>query len=60
LKEGSLTGELVAVPLTELRPQLVEDDPEVDLRDPRAKAFEKLAVVTERVAPMGLRGRRVT
>jgi hypothetical protein len=56
LEEESLTGELVAVPLTELRPQLVEDDLKVDLREPRAKAFEKLAAVTGGGAPTAHEG----
>jgi hypothetical protein len=51
LEEQILTGEFPTVPPAEPPPPFAEDDLEVDLLQPRPKAFEKLAAVTERVAP---------
>jgi hypothetical protein len=51
LQEQILTGEFPPVPPAEPPPAFVEDDLEVDPLQPRPKAFEKLAAVTERIAP---------
>jgi hypothetical protein len=53
LAEQIFTGELATGPPAEPPPQFMEDVLEVDLLQPRPKAFEKLAAATERVAPTG-------
>jgi hypothetical protein len=46
-----LSGEFATVPPAEPPPPFVADDLQVDLLQPRPKAFEKLAAVTARVPP---------